>query len=310
MAEDRFLDILNDCIDRLAAGQSIEDCVQAYPEFADQLRLYLTVGQLPRRAHVPDAEVAQVRSRVREQLDDLLDTWDGTTPPRPFMPWLFVFILALGIPALLFLGSRVLNPATSPEVTEENIEVTAEVLLSVTATLTALPTEDLIEPVLMTETSTMTATSSPTQSRTPRSTASPTVIASATLTATDTATRTATATPLPTMTSSPTEAPTNTAIPTETSIPVTAEDGVCVLSAPEGWVQYQVRNGDTLSGLAATTGSTIEELRRVNCLENVRFIVVRQTLLLPYEPITFSPTTTDTGESDTVDQPPANNEGN
>lgn len=57
----------------------------------------------------------------------------------------------------------------------------------------------------------------------------------------------------------------------------------CVISPPAGWVTYTVRRGDALSSIAARSGSTVEELMRVNCIDNPRFIVAGARIFVPRE---------------------------
>src|SRR5690606_38290742 len=104
----------------------------------------------------------------------------------------------------------------------------------------------------------------PTLTTTESFTASPTF--TATLTATPPLTSTATSTP--------------SATPTATVTPAITTTG-CVAVQPAGWVTYSVQSGDTLSGLAAPTGSTLAQLISVNCLENPRLLVSGQQLYLP-----------------------------
>jgi LysM repeat protein len=54
----------------------------------------------------------------------------------------------------------------------------------------------------------------------------------------------------------------------------------CTPTSPEGWGAYVVRGGDTLYSLATTRGTTVDEVKRVNCLisDSLR---VGQNLYLP-----------------------------
>lgn len=58
-------EILNDCIDRLAAGQSVQDCLAAYPEYAADLHPMLEAGLLTRRVNYAPSEVSKAHERVR-----------------------------------------------------------------------------------------------------------------------------------------------------------------------------------------------------------------------------------------------------
>ncbi len=68
--------------------------------------------------------------------------------------------------------------------------------------------------------------------------------------------------------------------------------GVVVTSAPpancpppSGWVQYQVEAGDSLSGLADATGTTLQTLIQANCLADPDTLFTGQTLYLPRSPV-------------------------
>ncbi len=69
MADQDFLDALNDCIDRLNQGQSIEDCTQRHPQHVTELRPRLETRALVRRVQPNVMEMAQARDRVRFRLE-------------------------------------------------------------------------------------------------------------------------------------------------------------------------------------------------------------------------------------------------
>jgi hypothetical protein len=48
----------------------------------------------------------------------------------------------------------------------------------------------------------------------------------------------------------------------------------CISSAPAGWVTYIIQANDTLSGIAARSGSDVQELARVNCITDRRLIMI------------------------------------
>ena len=58
----------------------------------------------------------------------------------------------------------------------------------------------------------------------------------------------------------------------------------CIVVQPTGWVEYGVVSGDTLSDIAANTGSTVDELARVNCIVDARRIVAGQRVFVPHLP--------------------------
>ncbi|NUT48940.1 MAG: LysM peptidoglycan-binding domain-containing protein [Saccharothrix sp.] len=51
--------------------------------------------------------------------------------------------------------------------------------------------------------------------------------------------------------------------------------------APSGWVSYVIQPGDTLSGIAARTGTTVAELAARNCVGNPDLIYAGNTLSVP-----------------------------
>lgn len=55
----------------------------------------------------------------------------------------------------------------------------------------------------------------------------------------------------------------------------------CATTTPRGWDNYRVRSGDTLSSIAARTGTTVAELARVNCITDTRFVVAGTLLFVP-----------------------------
>jgi LysM repeat protein len=64
------------------------------------------------------------------------------------------------------------------------------------------------------------------------------------------------------------------------------------VSAPPGWSEIRVADGDTLSAIAARSGTTVERLQEVNCLED-DLIVSGSRLLAPgrfEQPVALAPT--------------------
>lgn len=347
MVDAQLIDAFEDCVNRIAAGQAVEECIALYPQFALALRPMLEAGLLVKRAQFTPAEVEQARERVRLRIEATIDS-----PPRRtniIRPIFYTLVTAAAAVVLIFfallpfsenalpgdtlysvklLGEdvRQLAPggkALSGEFRQRRIAEIQQLLsiqrpadvrfegaiekidgnlwtvsglpltltgdtvttapavlgfsVDVIASTTAdgqliahaiIPVDDgqLIEPITPTASPTLTPT---------RELA----------TATDTPTLTATSTQLPSAT--PTQ-PTNTPIqPTRTPIVLPSQtSGVpaCPPALPAGWIEYQVRSGDTLSGLAVATGITLQELMEVNCLEDAR-LAVGQLLFLPDEPV-------------------------
>lgn len=61
--------VLNDCIDRLSSGQTIQDCLRLYPNYAQELAVLLEAGRLAQRARYRTAEVALAQQRQRYKVE-------------------------------------------------------------------------------------------------------------------------------------------------------------------------------------------------------------------------------------------------
>ncbi len=200
MASYDVFDAFNDCIDRLNAGQSLDDCLRAHPQHADRLLPLLETAILVQRAQpaVPPGAKLRVRQQVM-----------GAAPrramrvrfARPGLVLAAASVLVVGfVVAMLLLISRGTGPSLRTE---------------------PLPTG--------THTPTVTLTQPPTATATPSATPSPSVSPTATRTGTTTPTPsrtpTATSSPSPTATSSPTPSPRATCTLTITPASVNLRSG-------------------------------------------------------------------------------------
>jgi hypothetical protein len=86
----------------------------------------------------------------------------------------------------------------------------------------------------------------------------------------------------PTLAPTATPEPTSTPLPTATRIPTSAPPP-CVISDP-GWPLYTVQRGDTLYSIAQRSGSSIDELSRINCLSDPGNLQAGQQLYVPRLP--------------------------
>lgn len=80
---------------------------------------------------------------------------------------------------------------------------------------------------------------------------------------------------------------TATVTPTPTMPPTETVD--CVIDAPPGWVYYSIREGDSLSNLAARANIPVETLLEVNCLAN-DLLSVGQQIWVPSAAVPRTPT--------------------
>lgn len=193
-----LLNALDDCITRMRAGQSLEECLRHYPHFAVQLRPMLETGMLVRRARASASEVATAKDRVRFYLRQ-----HTRRRPHPFPLARLAAVIALvflfGFGGLVAGGVIPLRPNdTAP-----------------TATLTSTSAHTATPSVTPTATPGVTNTPSATASATPSATPTPSATYSRTPTATNTPTYTPSATltqtlrPRPRATTLPNQAPIN-----------------------------------------------------------------------------------------------------
>ncbi len=97
MAELDLTNAFNDCVDRLAEGQSLDDCLRRYPQFASTLRPMLEAGLLVQRMRIQPADVLLAQTRVRRRFEDAL-----RAPPPKRISAASRFIYALA--AILIIG--------------------------------------------------------------------------------------------------------------------------------------------------------------------------------------------------------------
>jgi LysM repeat protein/AcrR family transcriptional regulator len=382
MDKNELIEAFNDCVERMAGGQDIEQCLARYPQFEPRLRPMLEVGRLVSRAQLTPVESDPFRDELREQLVAAVRR-EFATPPAPrVIPFMRLATLAavflmvcsisglmgvlfaeLSLPGDAFYGVKQLTEslqlnfggdsqmlgeqfarrrieeinqlldqqrvaevvfqgevreiddaawliATLPirvaDDTPGSADACVGALVQVNASTTAegiliaKSIEVLTPCVISTPPPTPTASASPTPSATamPSATATP----SATPTLTTTATASHTATPTLTATASPTATASHTATSTLTATPTptptsafTPTPTVCVPHQPSGWTIYVVQTGDTLSALAVAVNVALDEVMRVNCITNARFIFVGQRIYLP----NLSPISSTTGSNTT-----------
>ncbi len=141
MNDNRLTEVLNDCADRLSRGETLQDCLRAYPAYADELRVLLTLAKLPQRVHAAPAEVSAARRRVSAHIETLLDDFAvSKTPPRivplRVLTWAAVLLLALaGVVTLLFAP----RDSSTQQTTEIELTVTRMTSVPATATTAATP---------------------------------------------------------------------------------------------------------------------------------------------------------------------------
>lgn len=111
-------------------------------------------------------------------------------------------------------------------------------------------------------------------------------------TATPLPTQTPMATPLPQPSATATSAPVVTPTTSAPATPIPVANRPCTTRTD--WPIYTVLAGDTLSDIAARSGSTVNELSTGNCLTNANNIFTGQQIRVPRIPATATPKPTNT----------------
>lgn len=198
-------------------------------------------------------------------------------------------------PSAIFTDAPTETPTNIPPTS--TFTATSTLTPEPSATFTDVPTETPTDvPPTNTFTATLTLTPEPSATFTDVPTETPTDIPptstftvtltltlepSATFTAIPTSTRTPTTVPLPTALLLPDDLP----IPTVGDVPANA---ACTI--PQDWVEYRVLRGDTLFEISLRVGSTVGELRDLNCLTNVDNIYAGTVIYVPATLVTPAPT--------------------
>lgn len=314
MADQELREVFSDCIDRMAAGQSIGDCLRRYPQYAARLQPMLETGSLIERTQASHYEIAPAQARVRARV---IARMHERPRQRSYGRWgtlaaslLLAFAVLFGAAENSLPGDPLYNVKRFTEGVRSTLigqEFAARRLDEIRA-LEALkrPADTefsgLVEQIaglrwriagldVQVTTETIGVGSvrvGDTVRVTAHVTAQGDLVASqiarqnpvvAPLAVTETITPIAT----PTIVFTPTPTP----LPTSTPTPTTE---ACTPTLPAGWVRYVVQSGDTVSGLAAATGASVDQLLTVNCLPLNRMIIVGQTLFLPVLPVAAATT--------------------
>lgn len=100
MVERNLLDALDDCIDRLGDGQTIDDCLRAHPQYAARLRPMLEAGTLVKRAQADRLEIAAAQDRVRFRVAQAT----AEMPSQRHQPFRRLTQLIAGLVLVLMIG--------------------------------------------------------------------------------------------------------------------------------------------------------------------------------------------------------------
>jgi len=120
MTDLQFVEALNDCINRMNEGESLESCLAAYPQYAKQLEGLLQTGDWVHQATYNGDQVAEAKARTRQRIRETLkerrqsNSKPKQSKPKPrhfrYLPYVAGLILIVGfgvIVALALLGPSI-----------------------------------------------------------------------------------------------------------------------------------------------------------------------------------------------------------
>lgn len=136
--QEEYIEALNNCIDRLASGESIDTILADYPAMANELRPMLEVGNLFSRVRVPVAEVTAAQSRLVPKIQAATQT--GTGGMAAYWAVLGLVLLLGGISIFAWQSqSQEVSPTAIVELTaESSAEATVEAIIEATETPTTV----------------------------------------------------------------------------------------------------------------------------------------------------------------------------
>ena len=101
---DRFDDILNECTERLLRGESVEQCLQHYPEQAPELEPLLRVAAAAGKAASGVEPRPEFKARVRHEVQSQLRSRSRKAEPKriPAFQWIPRWVAVAACVAMLF----------------------------------------------------------------------------------------------------------------------------------------------------------------------------------------------------------------
>jgi LysM repeat protein len=375
MIDRELLDAFDDCINRLSAGQGVDDCLRLYPQYADSLAPMLMAGQLSQRAQFQPDEIAVSKDRVRFRFEQALNVSSAPSYRQFPLRRLLSFAASVMLIAAFLLGgagalaqnslpgdalyslklltedARLIlssdDDSLESQFNQRRIDETQELLDKGRAETVMFEGDiqtmnDTVWQIdsLMVQINAAQIDEAPLEfgmrvAVEAETTRDGLLIARRIRRLNDAPQRLPS--PMPIRTSEPTRVPsaTPTRRPTVTDTPqpvrptsdrtfdaqnssqnqigvtptATPTEQRCVISPPPDWIRYVIQSGDTLFDLAVRSGTTMERIQRVNCIDDPALIRVGQTIYLPAS-IQPTPTPTSTPPQRPVDRPTQTNDSN
>ncbi len=304
MANQDLREAFNDCINRLSAGQSIGDCLRAYPQYASELEPLLEVGALVERAQATPYEVSAAQTRVRARVNAQLRAPRSTQHAYGRLTALVASLLVVCVAVLIAAesslpGDPLYNVKRFSEGARSSL-IGAQFGGRRLDEIHALEAIKRPEPVEFSgqveqidgEQWRISGLDIQVAASVPGADAA--VVGSkvqVSASTTDQGGLIATAlTPInppdttpnliETITPPPSPSPTRTPTVTQTPTP-TPQPTICTPTIPSDWVSYVIQPGDTVAILAALTGAPVEQVIAVNCLPENQQITAGETIYLP-----------------------------
>ena len=131
MAE-RFENILDECLERLRQGESVEQCLARYPEQAAQLEPLLRVAMASRKASSGVAPRPEFKARTRYQIQSQLHAKEPKAAPKKtgLVGWVPKWAVVVASVVLIFLvagtGTVAASSTSMPDDTLYPVKLAAE----------------------------------------------------------------------------------------------------------------------------------------------------------------------------------------
>ena len=304
MVDQKLPEALNDCINRMAAGQTINDCLPYYPQYAEVLQPLLEVGRLVADTQANSLEVALAKDHVRNRVSARVQN----RPARPVRQSYSRFVvlaasLVIVFSAVFGLAENSL-PGDSLYAVKRFSENARSALIGQQFSTRRLDEIRTLEVLKRSAEVEFRGQVEQIDGTTWRIDSLNIQVNAGTLGATsviigDTVHVSAHTTMQGDLVASELTPLVETVAPPVATVPqsisTTLEPMVaptCIPTRPDGWRRYTAHSGDTVSELAYLTGASVQKLLEVNCLPQTRMIIVGQTLFLPILPLatpTISP---------------------
>lgn len=160
---DEFTSALNDCIDRLNDGETLESVVTDYPDMSGGLRSFLVCGRRLAASRYPTPDVEAARRRIEPTIQQAIQTTFSGGLSALWLGLLLILMIVGGSGLFFVIQGRadLEVESTATATPTATITATATPTITLTATATTMPT------ATSTTTRTIVPTIPPTRTETP-----------------------------------------------------------------------------------------------------------------------------------------------